>query len=105
MVYPIGMHLKNAPVTTSNITLLPVPDSDRLLCNWGNGQQAKGTIAIATDESVTLMIQGDNFDLEERIWFASPNLRMRTNVFKSAAGFNWASFCSEIRMGGGKPAA
>ena len=36
---------------------------------------------------------------EERLWFASPNLRMRVSVLKRFGGFSMASFTSEIRMG------
>jgi hypothetical protein len=40
---------------------------------------------------------------EERLWFASPNLRLRTSILKRFGGFSMASFCSEIRMGGVQP--
>ncbi|MFS8836524.1 phycobiliprotein lyase, partial [Synechococcus sp. WC101] len=34
---------------------------------------------------------------EERIWFASPNLRLRASTVKRFGGFSMASFCSEVR--------
>ena len=37
---------------------------------------------------------------EERLWFASPNLRMRVSVIKRSGSFSVTSFISEIRMGG-----
>jgi CpeS-like protein len=89
---------KNVPSAASSTILLPVPESDRLLCSL-NGRSMNGTYAIADDESVTLILAGDGFSIEERIWFASDNLRMRTNVYKNAEGLNLASFCSEIRLG------
>jgi CpeS-like protein len=95
---------KNVSSATSNTILLPVPESDQLLCSL-NGQVMNGTCAIAEDGSVTLVLAGDGFSIEERIWFASDNLRMRTNVYKNAEGLNLASFCSEIRLGVAAPAA
>jgi hypothetical protein len=38
---------------------------------------------------------------EERLWFASPNLRLRTSILKRFGGFSMASLSSEIRMGVG----
>ncbi|HEY9702550.1 MAG TPA: phycobiliprotein lyase, partial [Allocoleopsis sp.] len=40
-----------------------------------------------------------------RLWFASPNLRLRTSILKRFGGFSMASFCSEIRLGVTKPPA
>ncbi|PSB02281.1 phycobiliprotein lyase [Merismopedia glauca] len=42
---------------------------------------------------------------EERIWFGSENLRLRTVVKKQGEDTQSSSFYSEIRMGGGKPPA
>jgi hypothetical protein len=36
---------------------------------------------------------------EERLWFASPNLRLRTSILKRFGGFSMASLSSEIRLG------
>lgn len=41
---------------------------------------------------------------QERLWFVNPNLRMRTSVLQSTEGVQLTSFCSEIRMGLGRPA-
>lgn len=65
---------------------------------------AVGRYVVGTDESVTLIIENDTLYFEERVWFASPNLRLRTSLMKQSDGFKMGSFCSEIRMGVTKPA-
>ena len=57
---------------------------------------------IGTDEAVTLITESDAMYAEERIWFASENLRMRASIVKNGNGFSHTSFCTEIRMGGAK---
>jgi len=47
---------------------------------------------------LTLYVRVGNTYLEERLWFASPNLRMRVSVAKNAGGVSYTSFTSEIRM-------
>ena len=49
------------------------------------------------DDVLTLSVQNDKFQSNERLWYMNPNLRMRTNLVKRADGFQMASFCSEIR--------
>ncbi len=64
-----------------------------------NGKPSPGRYKIGEDESLTLSIESDNMYSEERLWFASPNLRMRVSITKHAGGFSTTSFTSEIRMG------
>jgi hypothetical protein len=59
-----------------------------------------GRYVMGEDEALTLVAEADGLYAEERLWFASPNLRLRTSVVKQAGGISTASFCSEIRMGG-----
>jgi hypothetical protein len=59
-----------------------------------------GRYVMGEDGALTLMAEADGWYAEERLWFASPNLRLRTSVVKQAGGMSTASFCSEIRMGG-----
>ena len=97
---------KNAVPTSMTTVLMPIDQptansfSGSLL--WmANGQQMPlGKFQIGEDEAVTLFLSYQSMQIEERIWFASPNLRLRTSVQKSSAGWSLASFCSEIRMGG-----
>jgi len=55
---------------------------------------------MGDDDALTLMGESETLYSEERLWFASPNLRLRTSTIKQLDGFSTASFCSEIRMGG-----
>jgi hypothetical protein len=63
-----------------------------------------GRYRVGEDGALTLITEYETMSTEERLWFASPNLRMRTSILKRFGGFSMASFCSEIRMGVTKPA-
>lgn len=58
---------------------------------------------MGSDDALTLITESDTLYAEERVWFASPNLRLRTRVLRQPDGVSMASFCSEIRMGVTKP--
>ncbi|MBI4783764.1 MAG: phycobiliprotein lyase [Oscillatoriophycideae cyanobacterium NC_groundwater_1537_Pr4_S-0.65um_50_18] len=90
--------------------LVPIAnqDSDRegkLLWDAGPAESASepGRFVLGEDDALTLITGSDTFSAEERLWFASPNLRLRTSTLKSAGGFSMATFSSEIRMGGVQP--
>ncbi|MEL7506760.1 MAG: phycobiliprotein lyase [Cyanobacteria bacterium J06554_1] len=51
------------------------------------------------NEVLTITTEADGLRAEERWWFITDKLRMRTNVLSDEAGQVMASFCSEIRMG------
>jgi CpeS-like protein len=89
---------KNAP--TNNTTTVLVPAQNTLYCAIGSQALTPGTVSLGTDEALTLTITTDQGKITERIWFASPNLRLRS-IVQEANGIELASFCSEIRMGGG----
>lgn len=59
--------------------------------------KASGIYVIGQDEAVTLTIETEEIGVEERIWFASKNLRLRTTVIKNSTGITNTSFYSEIR--------
>jgi hypothetical protein len=62
--------------------------------------QAKNTLgrySLAKDDSLTLIIESDNIYSEERISFASPNLRLRTTATKYGSNYSNTAFYSEIR--------
>jgi hypothetical protein len=59
---------------------------------------------LGEDQVLTLTDQQNGIHSEERLWFASPNLRMRTQIAKYPDGQTLAAFTTEIRMGGA-PAA
>jgi CpeS-like protein len=90
--------------------LVPIPDPDlpnegKLLRDMGYAEKAPvaGKYIVGADESLTLITDYETMYTEERLWFASPNLRLRTSILKRFGGFSMASFCSEIKLGG-KPA-
>lgn len=56
-----------------------------------------GYYALGTDEALTLTIETAEMHAEERQWFASDNLKMRTTVVKYNDGKQQTSFYSEIR--------
>ncbi len=94
---------------TGKTILVPVADPDKpnqgkILSKPGNAESVCGYYLLGDDDVLTLVTENGSSSLEERIWFASPNLRLRTSILKQAGGFNAVSFCSEIRMGVTKPA-
>ncbi|GAB4328697.1 MAG: phycobiliprotein lyase [Leptolyngbyaceae cyanobacterium] len=89
-----------------------VPISSSSQANEGTLLRASGSTEVAvtsrymmgTDDALTLITESESLYAEERVWFASPNLRLRTRILRQPNGVNIASFCSEIRMGVTKPA-
>ncbi|RCJ37896.1 chorismate-binding protein [Nostoc minutum NIES-26] len=78
------------------------PDEGKLLRETGSTKEASviGRYKVGSDGALTLTTEYENICSEERLWFASPNLRMRVRILKRSDGFSTASFTSEIRMGG-----
>jgi len=64
-----------------------------------------GRYQIGSDDALILTTESGSMWSEERLWFASPNLRMRSSLMKHSGDFSMASYTSEIRMGGSQPAA
>lgn len=56
-----------------------------------------GHYVLGEDEALTLIIDTDELYAEERQWFASDNLKMRTTVVNYKDGKKQTSFYSEIR--------
>ncbi|HEY9798667.1 MAG TPA: phycobiliprotein lyase [Leptolyngbyaceae cyanobacterium] len=86
--------------------LVPVPDSEKpnegqLLREMGYAEKAPvaGRYIMGSDQALTLITEYETMYSEERLWFASPNLRLRTSILKRFGGFSMASLSSEIRMG------
>ncbi|NJM85746.1 MAG: phycobiliprotein lyase, partial [Leptolyngbyaceae cyanobacterium RM2_2_21] len=87
--------------TTFLVLLKPdQADSGQLLRQQANDFKAPvaGRYTLA-DDVLTIVTADPSLKLEERLWFANPNLRMRTSLIETADGFSVASFCSEIRRG------
>ena len=97
---------------TGSTVLVPVADADnpnqgKLLREMGYAEKTPvaGSYIMGSDEALTLITEYETMSSEERLWFASPNLRMRVSVLKRFGGFSMASFTSEIRMGGVQPSS
>ena len=89
--------------------LIAIPDAaqphqGQIISRINNTQPILGHYAIGSDEVLTLTSEADRIQSEERVWFASENFRLRTNVIKRNGSANLAAFCSEIRLGGKPPA-
>jgi len=97
---------------SGSTVLVPVADPEKpregkLLREMGYAEKAPvaGRYSMGDDEALTLITEYETMSSEERLWFASPNLRLRTSILKRFGGFSMASFCSEIRMGVTKAAS
>lgn len=82
------------------------PATGKLLREVGYAEKAPvaGRYVMGSDDALTLITEYETMYSEERLWFASPNLRLRTSILKRFGGFSMASFCSEIRLGVTAPA-
>ncbi len=93
-------------VSEGTTVLVPVPDTKhpnkgRLLRDRGYAEtvSAIGDYEITKDGTFVLITRYDRASAEERIWFATGNLRFRVSTIKTSdgAGVTTASFSSEIR--------
>jgi CpeS-like protein len=62
-----------------------------------NSSPVVAEYTLGDDDALTLIIDRDGTHSEERIWFESPNVRLRTTVITRTDGDNIAAFYSEIR--------
>lgn len=72
-----------------------------LLRRVGSNAQSSvlGQFVMNPDDSLTLLSEMPDLQVEERLWFAAPNLRLRTSLMRQGStGFENSSFYSEIRM-------
>jgi phycoerythrin-associated linker protein len=84
--------------------LIPIPDSDnpqtgQLLRSSSNLKEESlaGRYILGQDDALTLVARGETMYAEERLWFASPNLRLRASFVKNSDRFHLSAFYSEIR--------
>jgi CpeS-like protein len=64
----------------------------------GNSPQI-AQYAMGDDNALTLITKQEHSCSEERVWFESDNVRVRTTITTQANGESLAAFYSEIRMG------
>ncbi|MBI4781452.1 MAG: phycobiliprotein lyase [Oscillatoriophycideae cyanobacterium NC_groundwater_1537_Pr4_S-0.65um_50_18] len=50
------------------------------------------------EDGLVLTTEYETMSSEERFWFPSPSLRMRTSTVKRFGGFSTATFCTEFRI-------
>jgi CpeS-like protein len=72
--------------------------SGQLLRSLNAVNAGTGTFSIGADEALTLRFENAGAISEERIWFASPNLRLRSSSIQKDGIVCVTTFCSEIRM-------
>ncbi|WP_035985776.1 phycobiliprotein lyase [Leptolyngbya sp. KIOST-1] len=89
--------------TALMIVLTPTDAGEGVLVQATGSSARQGRYRIE-DEVLTITTPTETGQVEERLWFINPNLRMRTSVVKVGDTEQIASFCSEIRMGVSKPA-
>jgi phycoerythrin-associated linker protein len=86
--------------------LVPIPDSDnpqagRLLRDQGYAETIPsiGKYQISEDGTFVLLTEYERAAAEEKIWFVTPNFRLRVSLIKTSEGTGvvTASFSSEIR--------
>lgn len=92
------------PKQQGSIELVLIPDTGdaktgKLISDLATpGKSGKvGRFALGNDETLTLIIENGDSYFEERQWFASPNLRLRTTLHKNGNGVELTCFYSEIR--------
>ncbi|WP_319421529.1 phycobiliprotein lyase [Pleurocapsa sp. FMAR1] len=93
-------------VLSGSTVLVPVPDLEnptqgKLLREQGYAETvpAIGYYQLVEDGSFILTTKYERAAAEEKIWFATPNLRLRVSLIKTGdgKGVTTASFSSEIR--------
>lgn len=93
-------------VLEGSTILVPIPDAanptkGRLLREQGYAETVPsiGDYHFNEDGTFILVTQYDRAAAEEKIWFATPNLRFRVSLIKTndGKGVTTASFSSEIR--------
>lgn len=91
---------------TGTTILVPIPDQNnsnigRLLRDLGYAETIPsiGTYKIDSDGTFILSTKYDRASAEEKIWFVTPNFRVRVSMIKTSEGNGvvTASFSSEIR--------
>lgn len=56
-----------------------------------------GQYCLAPDESLSFVLKDQDTRIEEHLWFASPNLRLRTCLIHQGKHLSYSAFYSEIR--------
>lgn len=81
------------------VALSNTPHQGEILQQVGSAPLMRLNFQIDGDQKLILTGTQDQFHLEERVWFASPNLRLRISLLKQANQLYQATWYSEVRMG------
>jgi CpeS-like protein len=84
------------------IAIPDAPDSNtgKLFHAIGAATPQVARYTMGDDDALTLVSQDEQISAEERVWFESNNVRLRTTIVTQSNGESIAAFYSEIRMGG-----
>lgn len=81
------------------VALSNVSNQGEILQQVGSAPFMRLNFHIDEDQRLILTGTQDQLHLEERVWFASPNLRLRISLLKQANQLYQATWYSEVRMG------
>lgn len=89
------------PKQQGSAMIVLIPDAPnfetgKLLSSIGNNF-SKGNYILGMDEALTLTTENNVICIEERQWFASDNLKLRTTIVKKGEQIIQTGFYSEIR--------
>ncbi len=93
----------NAKQRIRTTLIVPVSESDTTGQILYSGDPTPRCTYQFEQEVLTLTTEDDKASSQERWWFITDNLRMRTQMVKPKEGPELASFCSEIRLGAAPP--
>jgi CpeS-like protein len=77
------------------------PQQGTLIRSWKGAEKKplSSRYQIGVDDALTLFSEEEALIAEERLWYASPNLRLRTTILTQSNHFRLSSFTTEIRLG------
>ncbi|WP_338438816.1 phycobiliprotein lyase [Synechococcus elongatus IITB5] len=88
------------PLQTASTSLLVLfAEGDRLIHQRGDRLWQGRYHFAGNHRGLTLQTEQPEGAVEERFWFAHPNLRLRTSLIRDRDGLSRSSFYSEIRLG------
>jgi len=97
-----GQGFQVQPQETGELLMIAIsqaPDQGEILQRVGSAPFMRLNFKIDDNQRLTLTGTQDQWHLEERVWFASPNLRLRISLLKQANQLYQATWYSEVRMG------
>ncbi len=97
---------KNTPNQQGETIAISIPDpwvanTGKLFHTSGGGIRSPqvAQYRMGDDHALTLVTETEHTAAEERVWFESNNVRLRTTIVTQSSGNSLAAFYSEIRMG------